>query len=106
MKNVSTVIAAVLLSLCCANSFAQTSGQQTGNRASTTSEVKNIERVNINSAGVDALASSLHQVGVKKAEAIVAWRDENGKFTSVEQLMEVKGIGESTLEANRERIDL
>ncbi|GAB1265987.1 helix-hairpin-helix domain-containing protein [Aurantivibrio infirmus] len=105
MKNVTTVMAAVLLSLCCAGAFAQTSGQQTPAKP-TAAAVNNIERVNINSADVDALASSLHQVGVKKAEAIVAWRNENGNFTSVEQLMEVKGIGESTLEANRDRIDL
>ena len=36
-------------------------------------------------------------IGPKKAEAIVAWRDANGPFPTVEGLLEVKGIGESTL---------
>ncbi|CAB4925448.1 unannotated protein [freshwater metagenome] len=32
------------------------------------------------------------------AEAIVSWREDNGGFTSVEELLEVDGIGEATLE--------
>ena len=63
-----------------------------------------MKKVNINSADVEALANSLDQVGIKKAEAIIAWRKAHGKFTSVDQLLEVKGIGESILAANRDRV--
>ncbi|OZY85000.1 hypothetical protein CBP51_17745 [Cellvibrio mixtus] len=59
--------------------------------------------VNINTADVAEL-TKLKGIGVKKAEAIVAWRTENGAFKSVDQLLEVKGIGEATLSLNRENI--
>ena len=65
-----------------------------------------VERVNINSADADALASGLHRVGPKTAQSIVEWRAAHGKFTSKEQLMEVKGIGEAVLKANNDRIVL
>lgn len=39
---------------------------------------------------------TLPGIGLTKAEAIIAYRDEHGSFTSIEEIMEVKGIGEST----------
>ena len=45
-------------------------------------------------------------IGEAKAEAIVAYRDENGAFASVESLTAVKGIGASTLSNNAGRIVL
>lgn len=61
--------------------------------------------ININTANVESLAQ-LDGVGEKKAQAILAWRDANGEFVSVDQLAEVRGIGEATIEANREKITL
>lgn len=63
-----------------------------------------VEIVNINEADAETIATALHRVGLKRAQDIVAWREANGKFTSVEQLLEIKGIGEATLAANRDRI--
>lgn len=60
--------------------------------------------ININLASAEEIADVIKGVGLKKAEAIVAWRNEYGKFINLEQLLEVKGIGEKTLEKNRERI--
>ena len=40
-------------------------------------------------------------IGPAKAEAIAAYRTEHGPFRTVDQLMEVSGIGEATLEALR-----
>ena len=68
--------------------------------------VQVMEKVNLNSADAETLANSLYRVGMKKAEAIIAWRNTNGKFTSVEQLLEIKGIGEAILAANRDRLIL
>jgi competence protein ComEA len=51
--------------------------------------------VNINTAGVEEL-SLLPRVGPAVAERIVAFRDENGRFESAEDLMLVRGIGERT----------
>ena len=57
--------------------------------------------VNINTASVEQLAS-LKGIGEMKAQAIVAYRDHHGKFTSPEELTKVKGIGEATLASNRQ----
>lgn len=59
--------------------------------------------ININTADIAEL-TRLKGIGVKKAEAIIAWRTENGGFKSVDQLLEVKGIGEATLMLNRESL--
>lgn len=53
--------------------------------------------VNLNSADLAEL-DTLPGVGPVTAEAIVSWREDNGGFTSVEELLEVDGIGEATLE--------
>ncbi|WP_420753513.1 helix-hairpin-helix domain-containing protein [Rhodococcus sp. O3] len=52
--------------------------------------------VNLNTADEAAL-DALPGVGPVTAAAIVAWRDENGPFTDVEQLGEVDGIGPARL---------
>src|SRR5690606_36962711 len=64
------------------------------------------EKVNINSASADALAEMLNGVGLAKAEAIVSYRETNGPFKTIEDLKNVKGIGEATLEKNRHLISL
>ncbi|TEW54225.1 helix-hairpin-helix domain-containing protein [Psychromonas sp. RZ22] len=56
-----------------------------------------IEKININMATVDQL-SLIKGLGSKKAQAIIDYRTENGKFSDLKELMEVKGIGESTLQ--------
>lgn len=61
--------------------------------------------ININTADVNLL-TQLKGIGVKKAEAIIAWRDANGKFKTLEQLLDVKGIGDAILEANRSKISI
>ena len=53
--------------------------------------------VNLNTADQAAL-ETLPGVGPVTAEAILAWRTDNGGFTSVDELLEVDGIGEATLE--------
>ena len=62
--------------------------------------------VNINHATAKDIAVTLKGIGLKKAEAIVEWRETNGKFTYIEQLIEVKGIGEKTLMQNKGKISL
>jgi competence protein ComEA len=56
--------------------------------------------VNLNTASVQQL-DTLPGVGPVMAAAIVAWRDAHGKFTSVDQLSEVDGIGPGRLEKLR-----
>lgn len=59
------------------------------------------DRVNINQAAADAL-EELPGVGPVTAQAIVDHRDEHGPFGSVDQLMDVRGIGEAKLEQLRD----
>jgi len=63
-----------------------------------------LPQVNINEADADTIAEILVGVGASRATAIVQYREEHGRFTSLEQLLEVKGIGESTLMNNRDKI--
>lgn len=58
----------------------------------------------INKASAEELAASLNGVGIKKAQAIVQYRQEFGPFKSLDQLLDVPGIGASLLERNRGRI--
>ncbi|MGL5289848.1 MAG: ComEA family DNA-binding protein, partial [Aeromonas sp.] len=48
--------------------------------------------------------TSLKGIGEKKAQAIIDHREKQGKFTSIDQLADVSGIGPATLEANKELI--
>ena len=59
----------------------------------------------INTASAEEL-SELKGVGKTKAEAIVAHRNEHGEFSKVEDLTQVKGIGESILKSNRPLLSL
>ncbi len=62
------------------------------------------DKVNINTADAETLQKQLSGIGIGKANAIVAYRETNGEFTSVDELIEVKGIGKAILEKNREKI--
>ena len=57
--------------------------------------------VNINTASADEIAAALEGVGDNKANAIVKYREDNGKFSSPEQILEVNGIGPGTYEKNK-----
>ncbi len=57
--------------------------------------------VNINTATASEIAAALNGIGIAKAEALVAYRNQNGMFTSAEQIVNVSGIGEATFEKNK-----
>ena len=59
------------------------------------------EEVNINTADAQTIAKNLNGIGLKKAEAIVAWRTEYGNFTEISGIDQVKGIGQKTIEKNK-----
>jgi competence protein ComEA len=60
--------------------------------------------IDINSADAQVLADTMIGVGPAKADAIVAYRKENGPFKSVDDLALIKGIGEATLDKNRAKL--
>ena len=59
--------------------------------------------VELNTATAEQL-DALPGVGPATAEAILAYREANGPFTSVEQLLDVRGIGEAKLESLRDLV--
>jgi competence protein ComEA len=62
--------------------------------------------VNVNTADASSLAKALNGVGPAKAKAIVAYRDKNGPFKSVDQLAMVEGISQKLIDKNRGDIRL
>lgn len=60
--------------------------------------------VNINTADAKTLSDALTGIGLKKAEAIVKYRTEKGLFKTPEDLVNVPGIGEKTVEKNKKDI--
>ncbi|MCM2461594.1 helix-hairpin-helix domain-containing protein [Pseudomonas sp. CG7] len=63
-------------------------------------------KVDLNGADAATLQRELSGIGKGKAEAIVAYRESNGPFSSVEELLEVKGIGKSILDRNRDKLEV
>lgn len=62
--------------------------------------------IDVNTADAKSLAKTLDGIGLNKAKAIVAYRDQHGKFSSLDQLLQVKGVGKKTLDRNRDKITL
>lgn len=62
------------------------------------------DKVNINTADALTLQKELSGIGLNKANAIVAYRESNGNFTSVDELIEVSGIGKTLLDRNRDKL--
>jgi len=63
-------------------------------------------RVSINAASAEALAQAMNGVGLKKAQAIVSYREEYGPFKTLEDLQQVPGMGASLVERNLDRLTL
>jgi len=62
--------------------------------------------VNINTADAETIAGAMSGVGLKKAQAIVEYRNKNGSFKSLDELSQVKGIGSKTIVKNRANLSL
>lgn len=68
-------------------------------------QVDNESKVNINTASAEEL-QTLTGIGEKKAQAIIDYRTQNGNFQSIDQLTEVDGFGEKTVEKLRDSITI
>ena len=78
-------------------------GTAADNTADGTGTTQAGQRINLNTADVSQL-STLTGVGESKALAIIAYREENGPFTSIEDIMNVPGIKEGTYEKIKDKI--
>lgn len=100
----SSLLFALLASMSLVVSAAEVSADQAN--PTETVQVAEVVKVNLNTADAATLERELLGIGQVKAEAIVAYRDEHGAFASVDELLEVKGIGEATLEKNRDKLSI
>jgi len=62
--------------------------------------------VDLNSADAGTLAKELDGIGLARAKAIVEYRERNGKFKSVDEVLNVKGIGPQVLEQNKGNLQI
>lgn len=60
-------------------------------------------KINLNTANVTEL-QKLTGIGQKKAEQIIAYREQNGSFKKIEDLMQVSGIGEKTFASLKDQL--
>lgn len=60
-------------------------------------------KINVNTASTEEL-ETLYGIGPVKAQAIIDYRNENGLFHSVDELINVSGIGPKTLEKIRDQV--
>jgi len=65
-----------------------------------------VAKVDLNAADAVTLQKELSGIGEAKAKAIVAYRETNGPFASIDELLEVKGIGKAILDRNRDKLEV
>ena len=65
----------------------------------------NSEKININTAGKEELMT-LSGIGESRAEDIIRYREEHGKFSSVEDIQNVSGIGEKSFQKIKDQIEV
>ncbi|MEG0099144.1 MULTISPECIES: helix-hairpin-helix domain-containing protein [Citrobacter] len=87
------------------NQVAQTKADSSGaaqSKATAPTKASDDEgtRVSINTASAEDLARVMNGVGLKKAQAIVSYREEYGPFKTVDDLKQVPGMGSSLVERN------
>ncbi|PWY54836.1 competence protein ComEA [Legionella qingyii] len=64
-----------------------------------------IHKIDLNSADLSTLTGSVKGIGRKRAEAIIAYRKSHHGFKSLEELAEVKGLGQRFMTANRDKLN-
>ncbi len=101
----SAIALASLLTLTSVSSLAQSDAAQKVN-ANKASEISNQAAVvHLNNSTVAQLVT-LKGIGQKKAQAIIAYREQVGAFKSVADLTQVKGIGDKVLNDNKARLQI
>ncbi|SFU69453.1 ComEA family DNA-binding protein [Xenorhabdus koppenhoeferi] len=80
------------------------SASKEGKEQVTAQQIPGEGSLNINIANAEELAKELNGIGVKKAQAIIEYREKYGPFTAIEQLQEVQGIGPIFIEKNRSKL--
>lgn len=85
---------------------ASTSPQSQAQEATKNTQEESGTQVSINSATAEELAQVMSGVGIKRAQAIVSYREEYGPFKTLEDLKQVPGIGGALVERNLPNLKL
>ena len=99
-----SLLSASIIALLASVSLGSVAGQTKSAEPAMVAAAHHVAPININSADAETLTRELKGIGATKAKAIVAYRDAHGPFSSIDQLLEVKGIGAATLEKNRAKL--
>lgn len=95
ISSIPSIFLIILLSIFSLQTYAETDNTQ-----------QDIQMLNINLASAEDISKALKGVGIKKAQAIVEYRESYGDFHAIDELTAVKGIGKSTLAKNAHLIVL
>ncbi len=103
MKNiVRAVLVCLSLVFFAHPSYAEASHEKHESAAATQAQTT---VVNINTADANTIADAhLKGIAKKRAEAIVAYRQQHGPFKSVDDLKNIKGLSQKYIDANRDRL--
>lgn len=103
MRTLNSLLFAVLASL----SIAAQAAPAPEASSSTNVTVQSVSsRINLNTADAETLRRGLAGIGEAKAQAIIAHRDANGAFSSVDEVLEVNGIGKTLLDRNLDKLTI
>lgn len=90
---------ALILSL-----FATSLPVQANTVKDTASSQVRIEKINLNKADANALTKAMKGIGIKRAQAIIQYRETHGAFKSIDELSAVKGVGKNFVKRNHDRL--
>ena len=102
MKKIQ-ILFSVWFIACCSLCILPVTAEETG---ALQAVEQRVAAVNINQASAVELAEKLEGIGEARAQLIIEYREQHGPFTSVDQLLNIKGIGLAILEKNRKKIQL
>ncbi len=83
----------------------QATSQASSTQAASSRGEATASKINLNSADIEQF-KTLPGIGDVRAQAIVSYRDANGPFAAIEDILEVQGIGAATLDSIRELIEV
>lgn len=93
----------IVLSVNASSNFSSNNASSEG--TSDVNEQEKSSKVNINTANAQEL-QKLNGIGEKKAELIVAYRQKNGQFASIEDIKQISGIGDKTFAALKDQLEV
>lgn len=78
---------------------------KTSTPAKVSSKVNSSKKIDINQADAATIAKGVKGIGLKRAEAIVTFRQQHGQFKSLAELAKVKGISRRFIDKNQDYLN-